>query len=76
MQKEFLTSKEACEFIGVKLSYLYKLTHRKQIPYFKPNGKKVFFKVEDLISWVSSVRISTAEEISEQASNYMISRSQ
>ncbi len=74
MNKNFLTSKEACEFLGVKLSYLYKLTHRKQIPYYKPNGKKVFFKEADLVAWVTSIRISTNDEIEERASNLMMGR--
>lgn len=29
-------------------SYLYKLTHRRLIPCFKPLGKKLFFKRQDL----------------------------
>ncbi len=74
MEKKFLTSKEACEFLGVKLSYLYKLTHRKQISYYKPNNKKIFFKEADLVAWVTSIRISTNDEIEERASNLLMGR--
>ena len=36
--KEVLTSSEACMFLGISPSYLYKLTSAKLIPYYKPNG--------------------------------------
>jgi len=31
---------EACHYLGVSKSFLYKLTHKRLIKFSKPNGKK------------------------------------
>ncbi len=49
---EPLTIEQACIFTGFKKSYLYKLTHFKQINYFKPNNKKIYFLKSDLRDWI------------------------
>lgn len=46
--KTILSTEEAAEFLGIKPSYLYKLTSCKKIRYFKPQGKLLYFKKEDL----------------------------
>ena len=42
--KSVLTIDEAAEYMGLKKSYLYKLTSERRIPHFKPNGKKIYFE--------------------------------
>ena len=42
--KDVLTLEEAAKFMGIARSSLYKLTHEQLIPFFKPNGKMVFFE--------------------------------
>lgn len=49
--KEILTTSEACAFLGISESYLYKLTSTKKIPHYKPNGRLVFFNLEELKQW-------------------------
>ena len=49
--KEVLTSSEACMFLGISPSYLYKLTSAKLIPYYKPNGGMIFFNHAGLKQW-------------------------
>ena len=49
--KEVLTSSEACMFLGISPSYLYKLTSAKVIPYYKPRGGMIFFNREELKLW-------------------------
>ena len=34
---------EACKYLNLSKSYLYKCTHKNLIPYYKPGGKKIFF---------------------------------
>ena len=46
--KTILSAEEASEFLGIKPSYLYKLTSDKKIRFFKPQGKLIYFKKEDL----------------------------
>jgi len=72
--KEVMTSKEAAAYMGVSLSYLYKLTMRRQIPHYKPLGKMCYFKKAELLQWLTSNRVATAEEISQQAQAYCLKK--
>ena len=43
MQKSTLTTKEACLYLGISTSFMYKLTSARLIPHSVPNGKIIFF---------------------------------
>ncbi len=66
-----LTTKEACEYLNISLSYLYKLTHENRIPFFKPNGKMIYFLKSDLRTWLLRNRQSTADEIEQSAVDFV-----
>ena len=65
--KAVLTLAEAAEYMGLKKSYLYRLTHEKRIKHYKPNNKMIYFMVEDIIAWLTSNPILTDEKLSEKA---------
>ena len=69
-QKSVLSAPEAAAYMNVSLSYLYKLTHRQQIPFSKPLGKMMFFSRPELERWLLSNRVATADEINDQAQAY------
>ena len=46
--KKVFTFQEACMYIGVSESMLYKLTSNKEIPHYKPRGKMLYFAKEEL----------------------------
>jgi len=48
LQKAVLNFKETCKYLDLSPSHLYKLTSTKHIPHFCPQGKKLYFKREDL----------------------------
>lgn len=50
--KRVFTFQEACMYIGVSESMLYKLTASKEIPHYKPRGKMVYFAKEELDEWL------------------------
>lgn len=52
--KEILNVKEVSELTGMSISYIYKLTHTKQLTCYKPNGKLIFFKRSEVESWLLS----------------------
>lgn len=52
--KNILTLQEASEYTGYKPSYLYKLTSTGIIPCYKPTGKLLFFKREELEQFLTS----------------------
>ena len=49
-QKEFLTFDEACEFLGISSSKLYKMTAKKTINFYKKG--RLYFSRNELTEWV------------------------
>lgn len=68
-QKTMLTFAEGAAYLGVSKGYLYRLTGSKIIPHYKPNGKKVYFKISELEAYMQRNRIATDEETSAEADN-------
>lgn len=72
--KEVLTSVEAAKYMGISMSYLYKLTMRREIPHFKPMGKMCYFNRRELEEWLQSNRVSTDSELKEWAQTYCLKK--
>lgn len=72
LQKEVLNFNEACSFLDVSASHLYKLTSKKEVPHFCPNGKKLYFKRIELDSWLQRNRQLTSVEVEENASDLIL----
>ncbi len=68
LQKTVLNFNEACSYLDVSPSHLYKLTSTRQIPHFCPQGKKLYFKRIELDEWLQRNRQDTTEEIEKQVS--------
>ena len=49
--KRMMTYEEAASFLGMTVDGLRGLAYRKIIPYYKPNGKNVYFDVDELVAW-------------------------
>ena len=69
--KEVLTVEEAAKFMGMARSSLYKMTSDQTIPFYRPNGKMIFFEKSDILSWIRKNRVSSREEIEEEARLHM-----
>lgn len=72
--KTILSADEACLYMDISKSYLYKLTHGRLIPYSCPAGKKIYFQKVDLDVWMLQNRRSSKDEIKAQASEYLKKR--
>lgn len=68
--KAILTSDEAAQYLGISKSYLYKLTMRHQIPFYKPLGKVCYFDRLELENWIRENRVSTDDELENEAQAY------
>ena len=66
-----LSLTEAVEYTGFKKSYLYKLTCLNAIPFYKPNGGKIFFTKEDLDTWLSRGRQAASYELAGKANDIL-----
>jgi excisionase family DNA binding protein len=50
--KTVFTVAEACEYMGITESHLYKLTSSGKIPHYKPTGKLMYFDRSELDDWL------------------------
>ena len=66
-----LTLPAAAEYLGVSKSHLYKLTFSGKITFFKPAGKKIYFKKSDLNSYLFRNRKSSDFELEQKAVDYV-----
>ena len=55
-ESEFLTTKQACDFLGIRPPTLYKLTRNREISFYKPNGKLMYFDRNELCQFVTRHR--------------------
>ena len=55
--KEVLTLQEAAQYMGIARSSLYKMTSNQTIPFYRPNGKLIFFEKDDILSWFRRNRV-------------------
>ncbi|MDC8101665.1 helix-turn-helix domain-containing protein [Chryseobacterium rhizosphaerae] len=67
--EQILNFKQAAEFLSISLSALYKITHKKAITFYKPNGKLIYFKKSDLIKWMLSNEQQCQAEFAEDYLN-------
>lgn len=74
LKKEVLSFIEAAIYLEVSHSHLYKMTSTGIVPFYKPNGKKLYFNRKELDNWLLSNRRSSQEEIEQQAANYLIKK--
>ena len=44
------------------------------IPFYKPNGKKIYFKRDELDEWIFGSRVSPHSEIEEEAAEYILKK--
>lgn len=70
----FLTTREAAAFTGLSLGYLYKLTHNKMIPHYKPNGKLIYFDRKELEAWLKRNKVMSVDEAEMSANRYLIEK--
>ncbi|WP_234111558.1 MULTISPECIES: helix-turn-helix domain-containing protein [Chryseobacterium] len=69
--KDFLDVSEAAAFLGVTKGWMYKLNYHKIIPYYKPHGKKIYYKREDLLSYLSGGKHYSSAELNERANEIL-----
>lgn len=71
LTKEILTLKEAADYLNLSKSAIYKLTSKKEIPYYNPGGKKIFFKRTELENWVLTSKSISVDEVDDEIISYL-----
>ena len=63
LHKELLTLEEAALLSGVSKSTIYKWISNRKLSHYKPSGKLVFVKREDLYEFITRNKYSNREEL-------------
>ena len=71
VSKDVLTLEEASMFLGLIRSTLYKMKHNNVIPFFRPNGKMIYFEKSELLEWIRAHRVASEAEIAAKAKELM-----
>ena len=60
---QMLTATQAADYLGIKISYLYKLSSKGSLPKYNPGGKIIFFAKTDLEAYKTRNRTPSVTEI-------------
>lgn len=60
---EIMDARSAATYLDIKRGLLYKLTSQHRIPFYRPVGKKIFFRKSELDQWLNAGRVPTDEEL-------------
>ena len=74
MEDKYFTCKQAAEYIGIKRTYLYKLTSQRLIPFYSPTGRHIIFAKEDLDAWVRAAKVPSQSELEANAQTTIIKK--
>lgn len=71
LEKEFLTLEEAADYLSLSKSAMYKMTSKREIPFYNPGGKKIYFKREELNNWIISGKVNSSLEVELVMTSYL-----
>ena len=72
LHKDMLTFDEACSFLQLSASCLYKMTCKNRISFYRPGGKRIYFKRTELEQWLQQNKRSATFELEARAEDYII----
>ena len=74
--KNVLTLEDVALLTGLSKSHLYRLTCTRQIPYYRPHGKQIYFDRAEIESWMKQNRVATQQEAEQAAIAYVVTGKQ
>lgn len=63
---DYLNANELADLIGESIKTIYARVYHREIPYYKPGGKLLLFKFDEILEWIKSGRHATMDEIRER----------
>ncbi len=67
----FANTEETSLYLSLSIHYIRKLARDKQLPSYKPNGKCIYFKIEDLDNFLLNNKRISNKKIMEKATKYL-----
>ena len=72
IEKNILTVDEVISYTGFSQKQIYKLTSTRAIPHYKPSGRKLFFKKDELDEWITQGRVKPLSEVIDESQVYLV----
>lgn len=72
--KKVLDINDMVLLTGLSKNYIYKLTYRNEIPYYKPNGKLIYFDRQEIENWMKQNKVTSVVEAEQAASKYFMGK--
>ena len=60
---DYINANELAELMGESIKTIYGRVHKKEIPYYKPGGKLLLFKLDEIKGWIKESKHSSIEEL-------------
>ena len=73
--KTMLSIADVAVLTGMSKAHIYRLTCTRAIPYYKPNGKHVYFKRQDVETWMQQNRVDSVADAEAIAARYCVTGS-
>ena len=67
----FANTLEASIYLSLSIHYIRRLAREKELPSYKPNGKCIYFKLEDLDNYLLNNNRISNEKIMEKTAKYL-----
>ena len=64
--KNILTVEDVVNYTGFSQKQIYKLTSTRTIPHYKPSGRKLFFKKDEIDELITRWRLDPFDELSNE----------
>lgn len=74
LEKNVLSIDDVVMLTGLSKSHVYKLTSSRQLPFYKPNGKLMYFDKKEIEEWMRQNRIETVKEAEQNALRYIVKK--
>ncbi len=71
-KKEYLSLEEVAFYLNIKIESVYEHTSAKTWTTYKPGGKIVYVKREDIELWIESSKRLSGDEIEQRANKYLL----
>jgi len=73
-RKPFMDIGETAKYLGISINTLYAWNNENRIAYYKPDGKKNYYKLEDLENYVlnDKHRVKSHEEFKTEMTTQMV----
>ncbi|MCT4582774.1 MAG: helix-turn-helix domain-containing protein [Flavobacteriales bacterium] len=70
----FMDTEGAMNYLGVSKSTIYKMTMNREVPFYKPTGKRNYFRRNELDEWLLKHRVKSLDEIEQEAADYLLKK--